>query len=252
MIRRCPFRSWILAGIALLLVATGAAAQTHPAVTPVPRDGDSWMDRHNQINERIEQGNVDLLFVGDSITHGWEGARVGRDGQARPAAGQAVWDEYYVRRNAANIGIGGDRTEHVLWRLDHGNIDGISPRLAVVMIGTNNSRANTAQEIADGIVAIVETLRDELPEAKVLLLAIFPRGEQPSETRVKLAEASGLAAGRVADGEWVHYLNIGSSFLAEDGTLPADVMPDALHPNENGYRIWAEAIEPTIRELMGE
>lgn len=227
-------------------------AQTHSAVIPVAKDSEFWVNRFEQINDRIEQGNVDLLFVGDSITHGWEGASVGRGGQPRQAAGQVVWDEYYAGRNAANIGISGDQTQHVLWRLQNGNADGISPKLSVVMIGTNNSRSNTAQEIADGIVAIVEDLQSRFPESKTLLLAIFPRGVEPSETRAKLAEASGLAAGRVADGERVHYLNIGSHFLTEDGTLTPEVMPDALHPNENGYRIWAEAIEPKVRELLGE
>jgi len=140
----------------------------------------------------------------------------------------------------------------VLWRLDNGNIDGIAPRLSVVMIGTNNSRDNSAEEIADGIVAIIDKLKTELPSTKVLLLAIFPRGELPDERRTMLAHASELAAARAVDDERVFYLDIGDSFLTEDGALPAALMPDFLHPNEAGYRVWAEAMEPTLIRLFGE
>lgn len=217
---------------------TEAIAQ-NTAVEPVPRDREGWMDRHEAMNARIAQGNVDLIFVGDSITQGWEGA------------GKDTWDQYYAHRNAANLGISGDRTEHVLWRLDNGNIDGIAPKLAVVMIGTNNHQANTAEEIGAGVVAVVEKLRAELPETKVLLLAIFPREETPGQWRAKLAEANRIAS-EVADGEMVHYLDIAPFFLEPDGTLPEDVMPDFLHPNEAGYAIWARAIEPKVAELMGE
>ena len=113
-----------------------------------------------------------------------------------------------------NLGIGGDRTQHVLWRLDNGNIEGIKPKVAVLMIGTNNSNGNdnTAEEIADGIKAIVEKLREELPETKVLLLAVFPRGEKPNPQREKNAKASEMAS-KLADGKKVHYLDIGPKFL---------------------------------------
>lgn len=197
------------------------------------------MERHQGFNERVKQGNADLLFIGDSITHGWEGE------------GKAIWDAYYGDRNAVNLGIGGDQTQHVLWRLDHGNIDGISPKLAVLMIGTNNFKSNTAEEIAEGITAIVAKLRTKLPNTKVLILAIFPREEKPGETRDKLAQASAIAS-KAADGENVFYLDIGKAFLDEDGTLPKSVMPDFLHPNAEGYRLWAEAIEPVVARLMGE
>jgi len=241
----------ILSGLLFCLAfQVSVYAQSHDAVEPVPRDSEYWQNRHNEINERITQGNVDLLFVGDSITHWWE-QRTGRNGDV-VAGGQAVWDEYYGPRNAANIGIAGDRTQHVLWRLDNGNIDGIAPRLSVVMIGTNNSRDNSAEEIADGIVAIIDKLKTELPSTKVLLLAIFPRGELPDERRTMLAHASELAAARAVDDERVFYLDIGDSFLTEDGALPAALMPDFLHPNEAGYRVWAEAMEPTLIRLFGE
>lgn len=230
------------------LLVTGAAAQ-HSAVTPVARDmgrfSEWWVPRHEAIVERAKQGNVDLLFIGDSITHFWEDSPIWRE------SGQAVWDQYYARRKPLNLGFAGDQTGHVLWRLDHGEVDGISPKLAIVMIGTNNFRSNTAEEIADGIEAVVKKLREKLPNTKVLLLAIFPRGEKPGPDREKLAKASELAS-RVADGDMVHYLDIGKHFLDGEGNIPKDVMPDFLHPNAKGYAIWAEVIEPMVKKLMGE
>ncbi|MBN2376411.1 MAG: hypothetical protein JXD22_08420 [Sedimentisphaerales bacterium] len=199
-----------------------------------------WSARHEQVLDQIK-GKVDLIFVGDSITHGWE------------KAGKELWDKYYAPRNAVNMGFSGDRTQHVLWRFEHGEIDGISPKLAILMIGTNNSNKqdNTAEEIADGIKAICAQMRWKLPKTKILILSIFPRGEKPSPQREKNAKASELAA-QIADNDMIYYLNINDKFLEADGTLSTDIMPDLLHPNEKGYKIWAEAIEPTVAKLMGE
>jgi len=232
----------------------GLAGKLHSAVTPVARaDSKWWMQRHQKVLERVAQGNVDLIMVGDSITHRWENA------------GKKVWDRYYAPRNAVNLGFSGDRTQHVLWRLDNGEIDGISPKLAVLMIGTNNSNGqdNTAEEIADGIKAICAKIRAKLPKTKILLLAIFPRAEGNSEQRdkqnvakfnsqwAKNNQASKLAS-QIADGKHIFYLDINEAFLDEHGVLTREVMPDLLHPNEKGYMIWAKAVEPTIKKLMGE
>jgi beta-glucosidase len=217
----------------------------HSAVTAVRRSDKRtvkwWNQRHEAINKRLKEGNVDLLFIGDSITHGWENT------------GKEIWDAYYARRNAVNMGFGGDRTQHVLWRLENSNLEGISPKLAIVMIGTNNSNRNdnTAEEIADGIIMICKRLRSRLPKTKILLLAIFPRNPGPSAQREKNARAS-LLASSVADGKMIYYLDINSSFLTEDGLLSKDIMPDYLHPNQAGYKIWAEAIEPKVAQLMEE
>ncbi|MDQ1257825.1 MAG: GDSL-like Lipase/Acylhydrolase [Candidatus Hydrogenedentes bacterium] len=209
-------------------------------VEPANKMGEEWWaKRHNAIVERVKQGNVDLILLGDSINHGWD------------TPGKEVFDKYYGHRNAVNMGFSGDRTEHVLWRLDNGEVDGISPKAVSVMIGTNNSKDNTAEEIGAGIVAVVNKLREKLPNTKVLILAIFPREEKPGETRDKLAKASEIAS-KIADGNMIHYLDIGKVFLTEDGTLPKDIMPDALHPNPHGYALWAAAVEPKIAELMGE
>lgn len=229
------FGSFLFAGCAT------APIKTHSAVTPVARDGAEWVKRHESFNARVAQGNVDVIFIGDSITHGWEGA------------GKDVWAKYYVKRNAVNLGIGGDRTQHVLWRLENGNIKGIAPKAAILMIGTNNSNGedNTAEEIGDGITAIVHRLRSELPKTKVLILAIFPRGQQPSPQRDKNAAASEIARG-LADGKMIHYMDIGAHFLDADGTLPKDIMPDYLHLTPVGYQFWAIAIEGKLREMLGE
>jgi beta-glucosidase len=227
--------------ICVALVATANAQdKLASTVDPKPREG-NWLQRHESFNKRVKEGKVDLLLIGDSITQGWEGA------------GKDVWAKYYTKRNAVNLGIGGDRTQHVLWRLDHGNVEGISPKLAVLMIGTNNSNGtdNTAEEIGAGIEAIVKKLRAKLPNTKVLILAIFPRSEKPSPQREKNAKASQIAA-KLADNQNVFYLDIGDKFLAPDGTLTKEIMPDFLHLSPQGYEIWASSIEPSVAKLMGE
>jgi len=232
----------------------GLATKSHSAVTPADRANvEWWMPRHEQVLERVGQGNVDLILLGDSITHGWEDN--GRD----------MWNRYYAPRNAVNMGFSGDRTQHVLWRFEHGEIGGINPKLVILMIGTNNSSdKDTAEEIADGIKAICADIRARLPETKILILTIFPRGSGSSEQRQLVEhgatfneqwatneEASRLAS-EIADNELIYYLDINKSFLDENGVLTREVMPDLLHLSKKGYRIWAEAIEPTVQKLMGE
>ena len=224
---------------ALMLTSAWSHAE-NTAVKPEPKaDNQGWMDRHESMNARVKEGNVDLLFIGDSITHGWEGR------------GKAVWDEYYGHRNAVNLGIGGDRTQHVLWRLQNGNIDNISPKLAVVMIGTNNHGDNSAEEISEGVTAIMRVLRNELPDMKVLLLGIFPRADKPEDIIKKLDKANSLIADLEAD-PMVQYFDMGRFFLNDEGVLTQEIMPDLLHPHELGYKIWAETIEPRIADLLGE
>ncbi len=228
-----------LFGLAKTAAVSVAEEKANDAIVPVPRDA-NWMKRHESFNERVKQGNVDLLLIGDSITHGWEGS------------GKAVWEKYYTPRNAVNLGIGGDRTQHVLWRLDNGNVEGISPKVAVLMIGTNNSGTNSPVQIAEGVAAVVKKLQEKLPKTKILVLAIFPRGADVNDTKRKVNTAANLQIAKLDDGKMVHYLNIGDKFLNNDGTLSKEVMPDLLHLNEKSYATWAEAIEPKLKELMGE
>ena len=221
---------------------TAAETPSHSAVTPAPREG-GWMNRHASFNEKVQanQGNIDLAFIGDSITHGWEGR------------GKLVWERYYGHRKALNLGIGGDRTQHVLWRLDHGNLDGIQPKVAVVMIGTNNSadNRNTANEMVDGVSAVVKKLRAKSPGTKILLLAIFPRGETFNNQRGKILQVN-QALRKLQDNKHVFYLDIGHRFMDKDGVIPKAIMPDFLHFSTAGYGIWAQAIEQKLASLLDD
>jgi beta-glucosidase len=191
------------------------------------------------MSDRLKAGHANVLWIGDSIVERFE----------KP--GRAVWDKYYVRRDAVNLGISGDKTEHVLWRLDHCNLECVTPKLAIVMIGQNNGPTNTAEEIADGISAVVIKLRQKLPDMKILLLPIFFRGEKPNDEQIKLAKTNDILS-KMADGQHIFYLNIDKIFLQPDGTIMKSLMPDFEHPNEQGCRAWAEAIEPKVAELLGE
>ncbi len=237
-------------GVLVLLPSALAMAQetdrpvknnTTAGVRPEPRwHGPRWMERHESMNARVKEGNVDLLMIGDSITHWWE------------TAGRKVWDKYYGDRNAVNLGISGDRTQHVLWRLDNGNIEGISPKLAVLMIGTNNHMIGTPEKTAEDIEAIVRVLRTKLPEMKVLVLAIFPRGSNDTDGARQVNMKVNKLIAKLADGRMVHFLNINDAFLTSDRRITDDIMPDRTHPSEKGYAIWAKAMEPLVAKLMGE
>lgn len=221
---------------------TTAPSELHSAINPAPRSG-NWMKRHEGFNTKVQanQGNIDLAFIGDSITQGWE------------RSGKRVWEVYYGHRKALNLGTGGDRTQHVLWRMDNGNLDGIHPKVAVIMIGTNNSAddRNTATEMVDGIRAVVKQLRSKLPKTKLLLLGIFPRGDAFNDRRGKILQVN-QAISRMHDGEFVHYLDIGKEFIDNDGSLSPSIMPDFLHLSTAGYGIWAQAIEPFIASHLGD
>ncbi len=234
----------VLLGVATASVALAFSIRlmAHSADEPVPRNDEWWRNRHQSINENVARvgKRAEIIFIGDSITQGWEGA------------GRQVWEEFYAPRNALNLGIGGDRTQHVLWRLDNGNLEGIEPKVAVVMIGTNNSNGedNSVSQIADGVTAIVRKLREKLPSTRILLLGIFPRSENPSPQRGKILQVNQILR-RLADGEHVFWMDFGHKFVRADGTIPADLMPDFLHLSPAGYRVWAESIEPRLVRLLG-
>ncbi|MDP6893186.1 MAG: GDSL-type esterase/lipase family protein, partial [Verrucomicrobiota bacterium] len=207
---------------------------------PEPRwHKDTWLKRHNAFNERVMQGNVGMLMIGDSITHWWD-----RDGKK-------VWDHYYANRNAVNLAISGDRTEHVLWRLENGNIDGISPNVAVLMIGTNNHMSSPPEITARDVRLIVKKLRTNLPETKILVLGIFPRGAGDDDGARQINMKVNRLIEDIGDGNWVHYLNIDHAFL-KGRRLRSELIPDGSHPNENGYAAWAAAMEPVLAKLLDE
>jgi beta-glucosidase len=232
------------------LVPATTAPATQPADEPAPKlgvDGNiqaRFEAKHESFLKRRTSGPIDVLFLGDSITDNW--ATKGKD----------VWQKTYGDMNAANFGIGGDRTQHVLWRIDQGELDGISPKVVVLMIGTNNVMGDwySAEEILKADTKIVQEIHQKIPNTKVLLLAIFPRGSNPDDPKTKAARAKikeineGLA--KLDDGSQTRYLDIGDKFLEPDGTISKEIMADALHPTAKGYQIWADAMGPLLAEMM--
>jgi len=227
-----------------MLLFSAALAQ-NPALEPVPRD-ERWLQRHQGFVEEAKRGGIDLLFLGDSITDSWRNA------------GRPVWESEYGGLRAANFGISGDRTQHVLWRLRNGEGEGFQPKLIVLMIGTNNTgleqgekRRNSIGEVSAGITAVVRELRTRFGSARILLLAVFPRGNKDSTQRREVEEIN-LRIAKLHDGKSVHYLDIGSHFKDANGEIPRDVMPDLLHPNRKGYQLWADAIRVPLHKLWPE
>ncbi len=218
------------------------ATQQNVAVTPADRLGEGWWKtRHERCVEQTKQGGWDLIFIGDSITQGWEGE------------GRATWSQYYGNRKAANFGFSGDRTEHVLWRMEHGEIIGLHPKVAVIMIGTNNigHGSSGASQTADGVKLIVSRLRTAMPETKILLLGIFPRGAT-AEDRMRIATRSATDQFKtIADDKSIFFLDCGKHYMSRDGVLWNAILPDLLHPRAFGYEIWARSMEPTLKKLLG-
>jgi lysophospholipase L1-like esterase len=214
------------------------AVQGKAPRTTLPEEKDR--NRHEEFLKIARAGGVELLFLGDSITDGWR------------AGGKTVWDKYFAPLKAANFGIGGDRTEHVIWRIRNGELEGIQPKLVVLMIGTNNG--DSAEDVSLGIKTILSDIHERSPRSKVLLLGIFPRSEKPDGARSKNDQVNKLISkfASFAEGHRVAFLDIGAKFLAPDGTLPRDIMPDFLHPNEKGYQIWADAIIDKVKQMMQE
>lgn len=231
--------SWAV--ILMMLISSRSLLQAqekkeNTATKPVPKD----KKRHEGFVELARKGGIDVLFLGDSITGGWRGP-----------PGQEAWKKHFEPLHAANFGIGGDRTQHVLWRLQNGELEGIHPKLAVLMIGTNNLGNNTVEQIAEGITAIVHEIHKQQPQIKVLLLGIFPRSQKASDPiRDKIKDINKIIAKLDDGGKTVRYLDIGDKFLDKSGNLPKETMPDYLHLSKVGYKIWAEAIQPTVDELL--
>ncbi len=226
-----------------LLAATALAENS--AIVPVLRTSPTnWVARHESFLAEAKQSKYDLVFLGDSITDGWR------------KRGLEVWNKFYAPRHALNLGIGGDRTQHVLWRIEHGELKGLKPKVVVLMIGTNNtgkekdgSPRNSTAEIIEGVTAVVKKIRTKLPKSKLLLLAVFPRGAVDAPQRAQIKEINDAIA-KLDDGKKIKFLDIGKVFLAEDGSIPKTIMPDLLHPNAEGYQLWADAMEPTLAAMM--
>ncbi len=210
------------------------------ATIPITRGDENWWRQRNQhANQKAKTGGYDLAFIGDSITQSWEGP------------GKTIWEKFYQPRNPINLGFNGDRTEHVLWRLTRGNFRNLQPKVAVLMIGTNNTghHMQDPQETAAGIRAILDTLRQRTPNTKILLLGVFPRGKNPLDEKRLNNIAINQHIRRFHDGQHIHYLDISNTLLKPDGTLSQKIMPDYLHLSKEGYNRWAQAIEPKLRKL---
>jgi lysophospholipase L1-like esterase len=234
--------------IALLLAAAPLHAQIPPqAVWPLPvvPSGNNaalvaaprvdWVTRVEETVRQTRGKHFDLIFDGDSITDGWQGR------------GRPVWDALYVPLNAVDYGIGGDRIENVLWRLQQGEAEGTDPKLVVLLIGTNNSGRDSAEQIAAGIKAVVSAYLERCPHARLLLLGIFPRSAQPTDPiRAKITDVNHRIAALDDGGKRVTFLDIGAKFLEPDGTISAETMGDFLHPSLKGYHIWANAMAAEI------
>ena len=233
-------RGIILLLIAVVFIAVCLKPMDGLAYEPESRSEDWWLERHEAKLTEFKALDVELLMIGDSITHRWE------------TDGKAIWDQYYAPRNAANIGFSGDRTEHVLWRIQNGELENISPKLVVLLIGTNNTgqRLDSAEETSRGIKAIIEEVQKMLPNSKILLLALFPRDTEAGGVMRNLNIEVNESISAYHDEEGIYYLDLKDSFLDENDRLPLEIMPDGLHLSSEGYKIWAEAMEPTLRKLF--
>lgn len=197
----------------------------------------TWDKLHAKNLARAKAGDVDLLFMGDSITQGW--------------GDNAPWKKNFAPLKAANFGIGGDTTRTVLWRLDHGEVDGIKPKGIVLLIGTNNFGLHNdkPKDTLRGVKAVIEKLREKLPESKILLMGLLPRDAMPDTDYRKRIKTLNAELAKL-ESDHVQYLDIGDKYLAADGAIVKDLMPDALHLSEEGYEIWAEAIIPIVSKWV--
>ena len=244
---RTALGSFAIAVVILFGSADGPTTGNSAAI-PESRPLDSWKKRHESFVERSKKGNVEILFAGDSITQRWE------------TDGQAVWDESFAAWKPANIGISGDRTQHLLWRIGAGKeLAGIDPKVIVLLIGTNNVHNNSPAEIAAGVKAILAEFRKQKPKAEILLLGLFPRTSEPVPESATTAPAEALSPkiaainallAKLEDDAAVTFLDLASEFLDEAGGLPKSAMPDFLHLSEEGYRIWARALVKPVGDLI--
>ena len=224
------------------------AATPGPADRPAPRTDQNSMTAHAQLLEKARAGRIDVYFVGDSITRRW--------GATDYPELLANWRQNFFGWNAGNFGWGADRTEHILWRLENGELDGVNPKVIVIQAGTNNigsqpGGADKVAEISRGLTAILERCRQKAPKATVILTAIFPR----NDNMAVLPEIDQVNANvaRLADGRTIRYLSVNDKLADKDGRLFAGMMNerDKLHPTLQGYQVWADGLKPILTELLG-
>ena len=221
------------------------AAKDNHAVKPAPRLDEWWFARQAEKIGQMKKENIDLLMVGDSITANFENEKVGLK----------VWQKYFVPRKAINLGFGGDRTQHVLWRLNHLPKMKKAPKAAVLMIGTNNMGwgSDTPQQTADGTLAITKKLKEIYPDMEILVLGIFPRRRKIDHPhRKRIIQFNAMLPGLLKGMKGVKFLDIGSAFLDDKGFLSKEMMPDTTHPSEKGHEVWAKAIDAELKRMLGK
>ncbi len=210
--------------------------------TTVPASDIHHADRFEEKAKIIEKGRIDLLFLGDSITHFWD------------EAGYSVQEKYFDDIRRVNLGLGWNCTQHVLWELDNIQADKISPKAVMLMIGTNNigNKNNTPEETAFGNAAVIQKIQELWPNAKILVLGIFPRGNLKDNPFREIIRETNDKIEKLADRQNVFFLDIGERFLNEDGTLPKNIAPDFLHLTPDGYEIWGKSVAPLLRSWIAE
>lgn len=218
-------------------------AQELESTTPVPAktNGEKWWNgNYERINTDLKKAgnNIDIGFIGDSITARWRGSE--------------NWTKHWGTYNAVNMGIGGDSTQHVLWRLENGQLEGYKAKMFVVMIGTNNLWGKTAKpaDAAAGVKAILDLIQAKQPQAKILLMSLLPVGEKPGPGRESRAAVNQIIA-KYAGGS-ITYMDIAEKYLQPDRTISKEVMHDFLHLAPAGYDIWADAISGNVKEILGK
>ena len=238
-------------------MAAASAAESRPepapADTPLPRTDANSAQAHQDLLAKRGKGRIDLYFTGDSITRRWGAA------EPRYSALLAHWRQSFHGWNAANFAWGGDRTQNILWRLDNGELDGVSPRVIVVMAGTNNLSGNIAADQQDaiaaditrGIAAILDRCRRLAPEARIVLMGITPRNDNPSYRPVIERINAGLA--KMADGSRIRFIDISGALTDANGRLlPGMTDADNLHLALPGYQVWIKALRPVLVEWLGQ
>ena len=218
-----------------------AAPSANPAARPTPRTDTLFKTRHQHNRDRAKKGDVDVLFLGDSIMQGWE------------STGQTVFKKHFGSLKTANFGIGSDRTQNVLWRVTEGKeLEGINPKVVVLLIGTNNIGANRPADIAEGVSAIMKAIQSQRPQTKILLMTIFPRGAHATDTLRKQVNETNTAILKFASSPTITFVELNPDFLDGSGNLRKDMLPDSVHPSARGYTLWAEAIRGPLQILLGE
>lgn len=232
----------------IVIAEPTAALDASQPIAKTGRDKELFLQLHESFLARGKEGPVGLLFLGDSITRQFT------------KYAPKVWEEYFGKYQPANFGIGGDLTQHLIWRIENGELAGLDPKVTVLLIGTNNTSTHSAEQILAANTKIVRMVREKLPDSKVLLLGIFPRGPRNPDkngvprdngvARMAIIDEVNSGLAKLDDGKNIRFLNINAVFLSPDGKIPNEVMPDQLHPREKGYILWARAMKPLLEEML--